>query len=556
MTPSAPKILIVDDQPRNLDALEAMLLPLNCEIIRATTADEALLTLLRHQFAAIVLDIRMPGMSGFELAKLIKQRKRSRDVPILFLTAHLADETDVLEGYGVGAVDYLSKPINQEILRSKIGVFIDLFTKTQALARLNDALHLEITEREHAQEQLRAANLDLERRVQERTAALTRAHQGVRENEERLSMALAVAGIAAWEADLLTGHVTWSADPEKLFRLPAGTLGPEQRLAKIAHADDKSLLDESVARALKDGDYAVEYRLLRPDGSIVWITERGRVVKDSEGASHRIVGISRNVTDDKTVQLERERLLSDARQARDEVQRQSVLKDEFLASLSHELRTPMNVILGWLSTLEEGKPIKDVYSALAIVKRNAELQAKLIDDLLDMNKLISGTIQLEVSNVEIGALLQTTLQGLQPVAEVKGIQLLASLDASLAVMGDARRLQQVFWNVLHNAIKFTPRGGRVEIRTRQNDLTVHIAVQDSGKGISAAFLPHVFDRFRQEDAGATGGTAGLGIGLSIARQFVELHGGQIAVVSAGPGMGSTFAIELPSAKAASQSGVA
>src|SRR5580693_10724197 len=157
-----PKILIVDDQLRNLDVLEVMLEDLDCTLVRATSADEALLALVRNEFAALVLDIKMPGMSGIELATLIKKRKRSQHVPILFLTAHSVDEDDVLRGYGVGAVDYLSKPINAEILKSKIGVFVDLFGKTQALAALNDTLQREVAEREKAQEALQQANLDLE----------------------------------------------------------------------------------------------------------------------------------------------------------------------------------------------------------------------------------------------------------------------------------------------------------------------------------------------------------------------------------------------------------
>src|SRR5215470_8970926 len=178
-----PKILIVDDQPRNLDVLEVMLGDLDCELVRATSPNEALLHLVKNDFAALVLDIRMPGMSGLELAALIKQRKRSQHVPILFLTAFSVNEEDILRGYGVGAVDYLSKPINPGILRSKVGVFIELFRKTQELALLADTLQGEMAARERAQEALRQANQDLERRVHERTMALNRALQGVRENE-------------------------------------------------------------------------------------------------------------------------------------------------------------------------------------------------------------------------------------------------------------------------------------------------------------------------------------------------------------------------------------
>ena len=214
-----PKVLIVDDQPRNLDILEAMLEPIGCTLVRAHSADEALLCLLRHDFAAIVLDIRMPGMGGIELAGVIKQRKRSQHVPILFLTAHLVDDDDVLRGYGVGAVDYLSKPINAEILRSKVGVFIELFRKTRALGGLNDALQREIADRERAQEALRVANQELEARVNERTAELTRMTQGIVENEVRLRLAIEVARIGAWEWDLASGRMTWSTDPESSVRI-------------------------------------------------------------------------------------------------------------------------------------------------------------------------------------------------------------------------------------------------------------------------------------------------------------------------------------------------
>jgi PAS domain S-box-containing protein len=542
----AAQVLIVDDQSRNLDALEAMLSPLGCTLVRALSADEALLCLLRGEYAAIVLDIRMPDMSGIELAKLIKQRKRSQHVPILFLTAHMIDESDVLQGYGVGAVDYLSKPINPDILRSKVSVFIDLFTKTRALAALNDALQNEAAEREKAQLALLAVNEELERRVQQRTAALSRAHQVAQENEDRLHMALAVARIAAWEWNLASGQMTWDTDPEALFGFPKGAFGPELRMIRAIHPDDKAAMDRAIAAALENGMYEAEYRLVRPDGQHVWITERGRVVPDLEGTAERIVGISRDITADKESALERERLLNAARQARDEAERQSRLKDDFLASLSHELRTPMNVILGWLATLEGGKPIRDVYSALAVVRRNAELQARLIEDLLDMNRLISGNVQLDLGRVDVGRLLQTTIQGLQPAADGKGVQLIASVDSMPGeIKADSRRLQQILWNLVHNAIKFTPGGGRVEIHIQHLEGILDIIVQDNGRGIRAEFLPHVFERFRQEDTSMSGRTSGLGLGLSISRHLAELHGGSIQAHSAGVGAGSTFIVRIP-----------
>jgi PAS domain S-box-containing protein len=541
-----PKVLIVDDQARNLDALEAMLSPTDCVVLRANSADEALLCLLRNDFAAIVLDIRMPDMSGIELAKLIKRRKRSEHVPILFLTAHLVDDDDVLKGYGVGAVDYLSKPINADILRSKIGVFIDTFKKTAALAELNETLQREVAVRERAQAALRVANEELERRVQERTTALVRAHQGVRENEERLRMALDVAQIAAWEWQLPSGQMQWSTDPEALFGFPKGAFGEDLRIMRVVHPADRARLEEATEVALRTGVYEVEYRAVRPDASVVWITERGRVVSDPDG--DRMVGISRDVTGEREHARERERLLRSEREARDEAERQSRLKDEFLATLSHELRTPMNAILGWLSILESGKPIREIHSALAIINRNARMQAKLIEDLLDMNRLMAGNVQLEISAVDLGSLLQATMQALQPAADAKSVQLIAAVSAgSGELLADGRRLQQVLWNLVHNAIKFTPPHGRVEIRVRHDDEHLEITVQDNGQGITPSFLPHVFERFRQQDASATRPTFGLGLGLSIAKHLIELHGGTIAAASAGDGSGASFTVRVPCA---------
>jgi PAS domain S-box-containing protein len=544
-----PNVLIVDDQPRNLDALEAMLGEADCTLVRATSADEALLALVRHEFAALVLDIRMPGMNGIELATLIKKRKRSQHVPILFLTAHSVNDDDVLRGYGVGAVDYLSKPVDAEILRSKISVFIDLFRKSRALAELNEALQREVAEREKAQRALQLANMELERRVNERTAALNRAHQGVRENEERLRMALEVAQIAAWEWHLTSGQMRWSTDPEVLFGFPKGSFGQELRILRAVHPEDRPRVEEATAIALKTGSYEAEYRAVRPGGAVVWIKERGRVFSDADG--DRMVGISRDVTAERLSALERERLLKSERAARDEAERQSRLKDEFLATLSHELRTPMNIILGWLDTLANAKPVRDPAAVVRIVQRNAQVQAKLIDDLLDMNRLMSGNLRIERVPVDVASTLRAAVQGLQPAAEAKGIQIVTSaLPPNVEVLGDARRLQQVFWNLLHNAIKFTPSRGRVELRIEQQNGSARIVVQDNGSGITREFLPHVFERFRQQDSSTTRESPGLGLGLSISKHLVELHGGIIDAASDGEGQGARFVVELPAAPGA------
>lgn len=408
------KILIVDDEGRNLDSLEVMLQPTGCTPVRASSADEALLAVLRHEFAAMILDIRMPGMSGIELANLVKQRRRTQDVPILFLTAHLVDDEDILRGYGVGAVDYLSKPVKADILRSKINVFIELHRKTRALARLNEELQHEVAARQKAQEQLLVSNQQLELRVAERTGAL-------------------------------------------------------------------------------------------------------------------------------------EQALTRERRARDEAERQSRIKDEFLATLSHELRTPINAILGWASLLVRGEGVRDTHHAIAVIQRNAEMQAKLIEDLLEMNNLASGTIRLEVASLDIGSTVLAAVESLKPTADAKQVRLSAAAEPGLpAIYADGRRVQQIIWNLLHNGIKFTGAGGSVDVSVGQSDDFVRVVVKDNGRGIAPDFLPYVFDRFRQADPSPTrGATWGLGIGLSIAKHLVELHGGSIQASSAGVNEGATFIVELP-----------
>ena len=541
------KVLIVDDEPRNLDALEVMLASSGCTLVRAQSADDALLAMLRHEFAAMIFDIRMPRMGGIELANLVKQRRRTQDVPIIFLTAHSLEDEDVLRAYGVGAVDYLSKPVNAGILCSKVSVFVDLYRKTRALAILNRELQHEVSARQKAQEALLQVNQELELRVAERTAALTIAHRGVKENEERLRMAMDVAEIAAWEWDVADGQMTWSTEPDALFGFPAGSFGEERRMDAVLHPDDRGRRQLAIEVAMRAGStYECEYRVVRPDGGTVWITERGRVLHAEGGRVDKLVGVSRDISGQRRAEQAREHALVSERQARDEAERQSRIKDEFLATLSHELRTPMNAILGWLSVLAKGNAVKDPEQAMAVIQRNAQAQAKLIEDLLEMNKLASGTVRLESAPLDVGAAIEATVESLKPTADAKGVHLDVSRDSTVPrIHADGRRVQQILWNLLHNAVKFTRAGGRVDVATTAEKGCVRIVVNDTGQGIAPDFLPYVFDRFRQADPSTTRGTWGLGLGLSIAKHLVELHGGSIVASSPGVDAGATFTVELP-----------
>jgi signal transduction histidine kinase len=222
-------------------------------------------------------------------------------------------------------------------------------------------------------------------------------------------------------------------------------------------------------------------------------------------------------------------------------------KDEFLATLSHELRSPLNAILTWTSLLRSGQldPARTV-RALETIDRNTRLQAKLVDDLLDVSRIISGKMRLDLTLVELSAIVEAALDTLRPAAEAKAIHVEAHVDRTLGpVSGDASRLQQVIWNLLSNAVKFTPKGGRVDIRVEGVSSLARITVSDTGQGVDPAFLPHIFERFKQADASSTRAEGGLGLGLAIVRHLVELHGGTVEVHSPGLGMGTTFTVQLP-----------
>lgn len=243
----------------------------------------------------------------------------------------------------------------------------------------------------------------------------------------------------------------------------------------------------------------------------------------------------------------RSRLLSSEKLARNEAERANRLKDEFLATISHELRNPLNAILGWAHMLRLGK-LDDANADRAVetIYRNAKSQAQLVADLLDVSRIISGKLRLDVRTVDLISIVNAAIDSIRPAADAKTIRLQTMLDpAGGPISGDADRLQQIVWNLLSNAVKFTPKGGRIQVKVQRIDSHVEIVVSDSGVGINKEFLPYVFDRFRQADASTTRVYGGLGLGLSIVHQLVDLHGGTVSVQSEGEGKGATFTITLP-----------
>ncbi len=305
---------------------------------------------------------------------------------------------------------------------------------------------------------------------------------------------------------------------------------------------------EDEQRIVRTGQPLVdkEEKEVYPDGSTTWLSTTKVPVFDGEGRVTGIVGISRDITERKRA-LEAGIELAREQAARAEAERANRLKDEFLATLSHELRTPLTAILGWARMLSDGFVREEMRAdALGIIYRNARSQAQLIDDLLDVSRIITGKLRIEVRPVDLAPVVEAAVAVVRPAASAKRVQLQTVFEPGTGLIaGDPERLQQVVWNLLSNAVKFTPNGGRVQVKLGRVNSRVEVAVSDTGAGIAPEFLPHVFDRFRQADMGTTRRHGGLGLGLAIVRHLVELHGGTVRAESAGEGLGTTFRVSLP-----------
>jgi PAS domain S-box-containing protein len=299
--------------------------------------------------------------------------------------------------------------------------------------------------------------------------------------------------------------------------------------------------------AARTGEYKGDGERLRQDGTVFDAAVVLTPLRGPDGQLRGFLKLTHDITERKRMEREREATLRDAQVARQEAERANHSKGEFLATISHELRTPLSAIQGWAHVLERGvSDPETVKHGLAAILRNARTQVQLIEDLLDMNRIESGQLRLDLQRIELGAVIAAAIDSALPAATVKGIGLKTVFGSgSGPVMGDPARLQQVVGNLLSNAIKFTPQGGQVSVVLQQRDGIAEVAVSDTGQGIEADFLPFVFQRFHQQDASITRRHGGLGIGLTIVRHLVESHGGQLHAHSPGVGLGATFSFSLP-----------
>ncbi len=362
-----------------------------------------------------------------------------------------------------------------------------------------------------------------------------------------------------------TSTVIWHATPSGELSLvenqwnKVGGQNSEEMLKwgwlDVLHPDDREQTKRIWQEAVQNKSvYSAEFRVLTKDGDYRWFAASGVPLFDDNGNVREWIGANTDIHAKRLAEAERQRAEEDREQlflseqeARRAAENANQLKDEFLATLSHELRTPLNAILGWSQILRNralGR--EETEKALATIERNARAQNQLIDDLLDVSRIITGKLRLDVRPVDLPSVIMAAVEAARPAAEAKNIRLQTLLDPHAGLIsGDPDRLQQIVWNLLSNAIKFTPKVGRVQVRLESINSHVEIVISDTGKGIEAEFLPHVFDRFRQGDQTSTRAHGGLGLGLAIVRQLVELHGGQVSVASAGEGQGSAFTVSLP-----------
>jgi PAS domain S-box-containing protein len=364
----------------------------------------------------------------------------------------------------------------------------------------------------------------------------------LRESRDVLALAMRGGSMGAWSRNMVSNAVWWSPELEEIVGLAPGsfdrTLGG---FFNLVHPDDQPHLRQVVDEAVERGsDYTIEFRFIHAGSEWRWMEGRGRAVYDEHGAPRTLYGIGIDITS----RMRAEMALREAKQAAESANQ---LKDQFLATLSHELRTPLNAILGYARMLQTGAiPPDKQPRAFDVIERNAVAQNRLIEDLLDMSRITAGKVRLDPAPIPVATVLREAVDAVKPAADARGLALDLHIDAFAGtVTADTTRLLQVFSNVLTNAVKFTPRAGRVGVLLRRDEAAVEIRVTDSGRGIAPEFLPHIFEPFRQADARFDRGHGGLGLGLAITKQLVDLHGGTIEAASDGPGRGATFTIRLP-----------
>jgi PAS domain S-box-containing protein len=476
------RILAVDDNPAALYATSRVLRSAGYEVIEATTGAAALAGAPRADL--IVLDVNLPDMDGFEVCRCLRANAQTAQIPVLHLSATFTNSTDYALGFEAGADSYLTRPVEPTVLIATV--------RTLLFARHADLLRR-----------------GLDARLRTMFNLVPVAIAILDDRLQILSVNPAYCKLSGYSQEELVGR---AFDP-----------GP------AAHAAEERLTGR------------VEFR--RKDGTLAEV--------DWQIAKESISGVRILVATDVSQQMQAERaresLLESERAARAEAERSNRLKEEFLATLSHELRNPLNAILGWATVLSRKPGLPEpVIQGLQAIERNSRVQARMISDLLDYAGITFGKVRLVAETVDPYPVVRAALETVSDQARAAGVALHVRFDdEELRIEADPARLQQVVWNLLTNAIKFSSKGDTVEVSAARSDEAFKLVVRDHGKGIEPEFLPRIFERFSQQDATTTRSHGGLGLGMAIVKQLTDLHGGTIRAESAGKGAGATFTVEIP-----------
>ncbi|MEC4886655.1 MAG: response regulator, partial [Scytonema sp. PMC 1070.18] len=626
-TPSTPRILLVEDNADMRDYVKR-LLERRYEVEVVADGLEALAFACDRPPDLVLSDVMMPGLDGFGLLRELRVQEKTKEVPVILLSARAGEEAKV-EGLEAGADDYLIKPFSARELLARVEANLKMAQLRQQTKQWERELRIEA---ETAKENLEVILSSISDAFVVYDADWRYVYVNVRAEElsglrkddllgkklwevfpdlvgtqfyTELNRAVALqqvvqfeyfypvwnrwfenrvypsaSGISMFSTDITSRKQAEEArcESEEKFRLLAESApvliwidnaeGKCEFVNKAyldffgksleevlgfgwcasIHPEDEEPYVSVFLEALKERKpFRAQLRVKRSDGEYRWLESYALPRLSSSGEFLGYVGTSPDITEIKETEAVLEQSLARERIAREEAEVANRIKDEFLAVLSHELRSPLNPILGWSQLLQSRKFDEEAMSAaLKTIERNAKLQTQLIDDLLDVSRILQGKMKLNICPVNLVTTIEAALETVQLAAEAKNIHIQTILEPRIeGVLGDTNRLQQVIWNLLSNAVKFTPAGGQIEVRLQQVGTDAQIQVKDTGIGITPDFLPHVFDNFRQADGKTTRRFGGLGLGLAIVRHLTELHGGVVHAESPGEGMGATFTVTLP-----------
>ncbi len=498
------RFLLLEDSLLDAELTQAILTEggIDCELIRVETSADFLAALEAETFDLILADYALPSFDGISALEIA--RNRSPEISFIFVSAVLGEEL-AIEALKNGATDY--------VLKQRPGRLVPSVQRALREAK-------ERRERKQAEESLQKSEAKYRRIVDTSYEGIWMIDQQAQTEfvNQRMSQML------GYGAEEMLGR--------SIFDFVDQTDGIAKEKLEWFKAEGSDL---------KEG------RLRCKDGSYIWTLISARAIFNEENEFLGAIAMLTDITDRKRTESERDRLLQLEKLARAEAEAANRIKDEFLAVLSHELRSPLNPILGWAKLLQSRKFDETLLQkALSTIERNAKLQAELIEDLLDVSRILQGKLNLNMVSVNLVSTIEAAMETVHLAAEAKSIQIETMLDPTVGkVLGDSARLQQVLWNLLSNAVKFTAPGGQVNVRLECMNAQAQITVSDTGKGIHPDFLPHVFDYFRQGDSTTTRKFGGLGLGLAIARHLIEMHGGTIWVESLGENQGAIFTVNLP-----------